>query len=474
VRRRLVLTYLAMLAVVLVVLEVPLAVSYAQRQQQQLYLQRLSETARFASLAGPVLAANAHPAALQEELERFDRLSGVAVAVADRRSGIRFASRPGLRLNAAVLSAHIESRAGSPIPSTNGIPWPWENDPLVLAQPIAVATEPLGAAVTISPTDNLRATVSQRWMLLGLGGLLALLFSPLAALPLGRWILRPVADLDNLAQEIAEGKLDARVAATGGPPELQRLAHSFNEMVDTVKASLEQQKAFVADASHQLRNPLTALRLRVENLEPMLNSEGQEELTLEVEEADRLSNILDNLLTLARAEQSEQPLETVDVGEVVDGRVEAWRAAAESKSVFIQRSGSERVRAEVLPSALDRTLDALLDNALKFAPEGTSIDVCVVTYATQVDVHVVDQGPGLTTMERERATQRFWRDRHQQNKKGSGLGLAIASALIAASGGKLDLLDNSPTGLDVRIRLTSDPELAKNSARRAATSALSG
>jgi K+-sensing histidine kinase KdpD len=114
-------------------------------------------------------------------------------------------------------------------------------------------------------------------------------------------------------------------------------------------------------------------------------------------------------------------------------------------------------------------LDALLDNALKFAPEGSAIDVCVVTYASQVDVHVVDEGPGLSELDRERATQRFWRNRNQQNKQGSGLGLAIASALIEASGGKLDLLDNEPSGLDVRIRLTSDAELARRSARPATT-----
>jgi signal transduction histidine kinase len=469
VRRRLVLTYLTMLAVVLIVLEVPLAISYAQRQRQQLYVDRLGDTAYFAALANTVLTSGQGAKALQAEMARFDEVYGVAVAIVDN-TGIKYSSRAANTLSSDDLGTRVETNAGNSRTDASRVPMPWDNKPLVVAQSIGLNGRPLGAAVTISSTDELRSAVLDRWLLLGFGGLLALLFSPLAALPLGRWILRPVRDLDTLVHEVADGKLDAQLqVATGGPVELQRLTHSFQAMIDTVRAALEQQRAFVADASHQLRNPLTALRLRVENLEPLLSPEGQAELALAVEEADRLSYILDNLLTLARAEQSEQPMDTIDVGTIVDSRVEAWRAATESKSIAIQRSGTEHVKAQALPGALDRALDALLDNALKFAPEGSSIDVCVVTYASQVDVHVVDEGPGLTTMERERATQRFWRDKHQQNKGGSGLGLAIAEALIAASGGKLDLLDNEPTGLDVRIRLTSDPEEARRSARRPAT-----
>jgi signal transduction histidine kinase len=468
VRRRLVLTYLTMLAVVLIVLEVPLAISYAQRQRQQLYVDRLGDTAYFASLANTVLSSGQGAKGLQAEMARFDEVYGVAVAIVDN-TGIKYSSRAANTLSSDDLGTRVETTAGNTRTDASRVPMPWDDKPLVVAQSIGLNGRPLGAAVTISSTDELRSAVLDRWLLLGFGGLLALLFSPLAALPLGRWILRPVRDLDTLVHEVADGKLDAQLqVAAGGPVELQRLTHSFQAMIDTVRASLEQQRAFVADASHQLRNPLTALRLRVENLEPLLSPEGQAELALAVEEADRLSYILDNLLTLARAEQSEQPLDTIDVGTIVDSRVEAWRAATESKSIAIQRSGTEHVKAQALPGALDRALDALLDNALKFAPEGSSIDVCVVTYASQVDVHVVDEGPGLTTMERERATQRFWRDKHQQNKGGSGLGLAIAEALIAASGGKLDLLDNEPTGLDVRIRLTSDPEEARRASRRPA------
>lgn len=478
-RRRLVLTYLTMLAVVLIVLEVPLAISYAQRQKQQLYLDRLADTARFAAMADPVLAAPDSPSRaqdeekLRDEMDRYDNVYGVAVAIVDR-TGIRISSR-----DVSAFSSELNTRTGGALGSSrneaSAVYWPWDKGPLVVTQSIGPDSEKHGTAVTISPIEQLSSAVWHRWMLLGVAGLMALLFSPLAALPLGRWILRPVRDLDALVHEVADGKLDAQVqAGTGGPVELQRLAHSFQAMIDTVRTSLEQQKAFVADASHQLRNPLTALRLRVENLEPLLSPEGRAELALAVEEADRLSYILDNLLTLARAEQSEQPMDTIDVGSIVDSRVEAWRAATESKSILLQRSGTEHVKAQALPGALDRALDALLDNALKFAPEGSSIDVCVVTYASQVDVHVVDEGPGLTTMERERATQRFWRDKHQQNKDGSGLGLTIASALIAASGGKLDLLENEPTGLDVRIRLTSDPDLARRSARRPAQALTTG
>ena len=150
----------------------------------------------------------------------------------------------------------------------------------------------------------------------------------LTAFGLAGWVLRPVTELDAVTHEIAEGDRGARVQHRLGPPELRRLAASFNHMADAVSDVMDRQRAFVAHASHQLRNPLTALRLRVEELGPSLTDpDGRAEHRLALEETDRLALVLDALLTLARAEREENQRVTVDAAAVAASRVAAWAAA---------------------------------------------------------------------------------------------------------------------------------------------------
>lgn len=153
-----------------------------------------------------------------------------------------------------------------------------------------------------------------------------------AALRLTGWVLRPVRVLDATTHDIATGRLKSRVAPSGGPPELRRLARSFNEMADHVEDVLEQQRAFVADASHQLRNPLAALLLRIELLALEL-PEGNEEIASVQTEGKRLARVLDDLLDLALAEHSQADLKVTDVGALAAERVAAWSPTADVKGV---------------------------------------------------------------------------------------------------------------------------------------------
>ncbi|NEC93346.1 histidine kinase dimerization/phospho-acceptor domain-containing protein, partial [Streptomyces sp. SID12501] len=140
-----------------------------------------------------------------------------------------------------------------------------------------------------------------------------------AALRLTSWVLKPVQTLDAAAHGIATGRMNSRVAASGGPPELQRLARSFNEMADNVEEVLEQQRAFVADASHQLRNPLAALLLRIELLALEL-PEGNEEIASVRTEGKRLTQVLDDLLDLALAEHASAEISLTDIGALTSER----------------------------------------------------------------------------------------------------------------------------------------------------------
>ena len=133
--------------------------------------------------------------------------------------------------------------------------------------------------------------------------------------PFVRWILRPVHDLDAAALQLAEGNLATRVPALAGPPELRHLARSFNQMADNVETSQAQQRDLIADASHQLGNPLTALRLRLENLRATAASTDAEpgEADLALEEADRLNSIVDSLLDLSQVGATQAVAAPLDV-----------------------------------------------------------------------------------------------------------------------------------------------------------------
>jgi signal transduction histidine kinase len=314
---------------------------------------------------------------------------------------------------------------------------------MVVAAPVGTGGETLGAIVTISPTNRLRAEVRNTWLTLAGGGLLALAAFILAGLALARWTLKPVAELDAAVHHIAEGDYAARVPPHRGPPELRRLAAAFHEMVGTVADVLERQRAFVSQASHQLRNPLTALRLRVEDLS---DAAPGDEGRLALQETDRLCQVLDSLLELASAERGQFGREDVDAEAVAADRVEAWQPLAAQRGVTMHHDvAGEPMKVQAVTTAVDQALDALIDNAMKFG--GKNVTVRVRPAHGGVEVHVVDDGPGLTEEQRRQATERFWRAPTAQNTAGTGLGLPIVSVLVDTSGGRMELRDAEPKGL---------------------------
>jgi len=451
-RYRLVGTYLALLTLVLLALEIPLAVNVAASQTQQMVIDRNADATRFASLAEPALRTG-ESVALTDLLHRYYDLYSIATAIADRDGKlIAVTGDPSLFDTPQIHQWMVQALAGERVGAGHTV-WPWQSEPLVIAVPVTTAGEVVGAVITLSPTGALRSSVDGAWAELASGGLLAGVVFVLVAVVLTRWILRPVARLDTAAHQISAGTLDARVPPELGPPELRRLARSFNTMADDVTDALERQRAFVAQASHQLRNPLTALRLRVEELCAFVaDPVGKEEHRLALEETDRLRRILDGLLALAQAERGERQTETVDAATIADERVAGWQPLARRQEITLRRTGPCSAPVQAVPTAVGQALDALIDNALKFAGPRSSVTVVVVPGADFVALHVIDDGPGLSGTERQRATERFWRAAHTQNVDGSGLGLPIATVLVEASGGTLDLLPAEPKGLDARLR----------------------
>jgi signal transduction histidine kinase len=215
-------------------------------------------------------------------------------------------------------------------------------------------------------------------------------------------------------------------------------------MVSTVSDVLERQRSFVSHASHQLRNPLTALRLRVEDLsEAVPGDEGRSAL----QETDRLCEVLDSLLSLASAERGRFGLETVDADRVAADRLAAWQPLAGSRGVALRHVPAGRpMPVRAVTTAVSQALDALIDNALKFGAR--TVTLRVLRDGDGVAVHVVDDGPGLSEDQRRQATERFWRAPTAQNTAGTGLGLPIVAVLVDTSGGRLELRAAQPHGLE--------------------------
>ena len=261
--------------------------------------------------------------------------------------------------------------------------------------------------------------------------------------PFVGWVMRPVHDLEGAAKRLATGDLSSR-AHEIGPPELQELANTFNVMADNVETSQQQQRDLVADAAHQLGNPLTSLRLRVENL----GSSGAdaEQVETVLEETDRLNNIVEALLDLSQVGASVVAAVPVDVAAKARHRCEMWEPVFSSLSVEAPASASGLAT----PDLVDVVLDALLDNASKFAGD-TPVEVTVAPAPDGVLLRVRDHGPGLDADDIGKVGARFFRGRQHQNVPGTGLGLAIVRARMHDIGGTVEVSAPDGGGLQVEV-----------------------
>ncbi|GAB1338220.1 HAMP domain-containing sensor histidine kinase [Streptomyces sp. E-15] len=468
-RTRLLPLLTVLLAAVLLALGLPLAGSVAAAQQQRVVVDRIDDTARFAALAqfvtdGPSgsrrTTTDERWETLRSELESYHDVYGIRAGVF-YRNGSAMANAPGSwfvprtgEVRRAFAEALLSRRSHDPPQA-----WPWQRGSrLVVASPVIRDGDVVAVVVTDSPTGQMRSRILRGWLLIGAGEIAAMLLAVGAALRLTGWVLRPVRVLDATTHDIATGRLKSRVAAAGGPPELRRLARSFNEMADNVEAVLEQQRAFVADASHQLRNPLAALLLRIELLALELPEDNAEIASVRTE-GKRLAQVLDDLLGLALAEHAEADLALTDIGALAGERVAAWAPAARAKDVRLT-GDCPPTTGWADPIALSSALDAVIDNAVKFTPGGGTVTVAVATDGDTTRIVVTDTGPGLTDEELARVGDRFWRSGRHQNVRGSGLGLSITRALLTAGGGAIDYAHHEPRGLRVTVRVPRHPKTA--------------
>ena len=449
-RRRLLLSYLAVAILVLAALEIPLAVSYAENERRELTDKVERDTVALATLVEDSLEQGTPvPVQVRRVAADYDADTGGRVVVVDRggraivdTAGARggdFTSRPEI---ATALAGRIAT--GTRRSDT------LDSDLLYVAVPVASSGVVHGAVRVTYPMSAVTARIHRYWSILVLVAASVLLASTALAYALARWVARPLDRLERAAGEIGAGDLSAR-APVEGPPEVRSLARTFNETAAALDHLVHSQDQFVADASHQLRTPLAALRLRLENLERDVAPAGRAELEGALAEVERLSSLVDALLVLARADRAAAAPEPLDLAPIVADRVAAWTALADDAGVALEARLEGSLTALATPGRLEQVLDNLLANALDASPQGGTIILDARRANGTVEVHVMDEGPGMSREDRKLALDRFWRG--EEERDGFGLGLAIVDRLVTTDGGRVELRESPRGGLDVVVLL---------------------
>lgn len=308
------------------------------------------------------------------------------------------------------------------------------------------------ALVMTSPVEVANHHVHDEWRDLILYGLLMLALAICFGVVISGSLVRPLRAIGRDVEAVGHGDLEVRVDETVGPRELQALARAINATQARLIALLESQRAFVEDASHQLRTPLTSLQLHLENLQEALGEANEADVNYVLAEMNRLTRIVDSLLAMARNESKAPSLVTVDVHDVVFERAEVWRALAGEVDLDLRVDVPSSLRALAVADVLEQVLDNLLSNAFDATPRGGRVAITASHVVDHVELHVVDTGPGLGPAERELALRRFWRGRDNPSQ-GTGLGLAIVAQLLALSGGSIELREAPGGGLDATVTL---------------------
>jgi signal transduction histidine kinase len=330
----------------------------------------------------------------------------------------------------------------------------WGPD-LVITVPASDDGRVVGAVRIVYSTSGL---TQRLWTIWGFRAGLAVAVLGVAAVigaAVARRLTAPLRQLNDMASKLSDGDLTARAPVTG-PQETQTLARTLNQAGERLDTLVASQRIFVADASHQLRTPLTALRLSLDNIADGVDDEFvREDVEQATAEVVRMSRLVNGLLVLARAEAKVTAAEPLPLHDIVAERLSVWRPAADERGVTIALRGSADDRPLVLtsPGHLDQVLDNVLSNALEVSPDGGTITVRIESRHDGVILSVLDEGPGMSDAEKSRAFDRFWRGQGLTGRSGSGLGLAVVKQLVTDDGGRVTLADAPGGGLCVRIAL---------------------
>jgi signal transduction histidine kinase len=452
-RARLLAAFAYALLIVIVALEVPLASNLGDRVNAEV---EADSAAQAQVVAASVADQLGRPGRLESVAEQASRQLGGPVFIVDDRGRALADSSGGVRAGtvlAGEAEPHLLTALGGEVGQGTD---PGGGNVLSTAVPIVRNGRTIGALETeqsLGPAD--REVRKDVVALIGVGALALALGLGVAWILAGS-IARPLHSLAAAARRMAGGDLSARAPAKGSSEQMD-VATAFNEMADRLGAVLESQREFVADASHQLRTPLTGLRLRLEAAAAKAGGrEAADDLTAAERETERLSAVVGDLLSLAASEE-EAEQGRAEVSDAARTAASRWREPADESGheLIIRGEGEVTVGAGERDLAL--IFDNLLENALKYSPRGSAVELSWERNGRDATLSVISAGGPLSAEERQRAFERFYRGDAAASRPGTGLGLPIVAALARRAGGEAGLA-NRRGGVVARVVLPVAPD----------------
>ena len=452
-RRRLVVAFAYLLVLTVVALAIPLGVSVDRRAKDAFY-NRLSTQAQVVASS---LGGTATPGGTRQNLRTAVATDGgqtdARVIVTDGSdqaflladSDDKGARPPRVAYNTAgrpEIQAALDGKSVRFIRHSVDL----GGDLLVVASPVLKDGRVVGTVRLSQPMAAVDARVRRSWEAIAAVAAVVAIVGLAVAWGLATSLARPLHSLAGTAERLGRGELSARAEATG-PPDVAAVAVELNRMAAELTALLDAQREFVANASHQMRTPLTGLRLRLEALAAGPPPDPEAELALR--EVDRMSDLVADLLVLARAGVPPRSVASSDLAEQARAAADRWRPVAEDREqAFAFDAPPAPVVVGADSSDVAIVLDNLIENAIVYSPSGATVSVTVSQNSGGI-VHVEDDGPGIHPSEANRVFDRFFRGKAGSGVPGgTGLGLTIVHDLATRWNGSVEL---EATGRGTRI-----------------------
>jgi two-component system, OmpR family, sensor kinase len=424
-----------------------------QVDEALLELARAEAIALAADHQAPIRVHEAPPGTAAPSFVRLDKfiqivaLDGRVVARSSTLGTARLPARAGLLARTAegeTVLQTVEDFGEEPI--------------RMISLPVTIGADTYVVQVAASLDDARAVLRGARWLFL-LVSLSILGAVGATGTLLARRALRPIDRVVSQARRIGESSLAERLPHPGGQDEIGRLVETLNDMLGRIERSFEVQRRFTADASHELRSPLSRLRaeLEVTLRRPRDRAEYEEALRSCLDEVERLSRLTEELLGLARLDAGEarQAPTAVPLTPIVEEALRRLAPEAERREVTLVAEPGPALIVRAAPGAASLAVANVLDNAVKFSPAGGRVTIRVCAEGDEAVVSVSDSGPGVLPEELPRLFERFHRGSAARSAEapGTGLGLAISRSLVEGQGGSIAVESVAGEGATFSIRL---------------------
>jgi signal transduction histidine kinase len=319
---------------------------------------------------------------------------------------------------------------------------------------ISVGTLLMDRVIITRPIQLIFTLVGPTAVISVLLGILTLV----TGLLLMRRMINPLSEVIAAAQAVSQGDLAARVPVQAQKDDLSALSEHFNRMADELERADKQRRNMLADIAHELRTPITILRGRLEGILDGVYPPDEAHIAPALEETYLLERLVEDLRLLALAEANQLRFETkpIRISELAETIVGLFSAQAGEKEVRLHLDAEPNLpEVMVDPQRFQQVIGNLIDNALRYTPEGSSIELRVKQIYHSVELTVSDEGQGIPEEELAHVFDRFWRGEKSRARStgGAGLGLSIARQLVEAQGGKISARNRAPSGFEVHIIL---------------------